>query len=297
MNRSLYRTCTWVLWLALPLTVLRYWQVWDRLPVRMATHFDLANHPNGWMTREVSFWFSLGLTAFLLAIFTAVLYVVQSKQGINLFTWGLLGLFYLVIGLVYSVNSGLIDYNLYGLPINLGPVIIPIAVGVLALIVIYLATQRGTPLPATDLIVEEVHAGRVWALFLGLPLIAEIWIAVITPLPGIRLGVALIGLVLLASAAMAYSGFHYCFSRHGLEIRTLGFRLRSIPASQIKEYSARRWNPLYGYGIRGVGKGRAYVWGNQGVRLKTSAGEVFLGHREPDRIVRDLDMMMGFSHS
>jgi len=297
MNRQLYRTGIWMLWLALPLTALRYWQTWDRLPGRMVTHFDFADHPNGWMSRESSFWFSVGLTVFLLAIFTVVLYLVQKKQEVNAFSWGLLAFFYLVIGLIYSVNSGLIDYNLYGLPINPGPFIASIAVGIVALIALYFFTQRGAALPATDVIAEEVHSGRACALVLGLPALAEIWIATIIPQPGTRLGVALVGLVLLMAAAMAWSGFRYSFSRHGLEIRTLGMRLRSIPSGQIKEYAAERWNPLFGYGIRGVGQGRAYVWANQGVHIKTTAGEFFLGHREPGRIIRDLDMMMGFLQS
>jgi hypothetical protein len=69
----------------------------------------------------------------------------------------------------------------------------------------------------------------------------------------------------------------------------LGFRLRSIPRADIKEYAVESWNPLRGYGIRGIGNRRAYVWCNQGVRIQTNDGEVFLGHREPERIVRDLD--------
>jgi hypothetical protein len=46
-----------------------------------------------------------------------------------------------------------------------------------------------------------------------------------------------------------------------------------------------------GYGIRGSGERRAYIWGNTGVRLELSDGEVFLGHREPERIVHDLDFI------
>ena len=55
-----------------PLTALRYWQVWDELPARMATHFDANGQPNGWMSREAALYFALGLTAFMLVIFTAI---------------------------------------------------------------------------------------------------------------------------------------------------------------------------------------------------------------------------------
>jgi hypothetical protein len=48
---------------------------------------------------------------------------------------------------------------------------------------------------------------------------------------------------------------------------------------------------MAGYGIRGVGERRAYVWGNTGVRLLLSDGEVFLGHREPEKIMNDLNLI------
>jgi len=92
-------------------------------------------------------------------------------------------------------------------------------------------------------------------------------------------------------AVHTWLGFHYFFRNSGVEIRTLGFRLRSIPRDDIKQYAVESWNPLRGYGIRGIGDNRAYVWGNQGVRIQTTRGEVFLGHSEPQRIVNDLDAM------
>jgi hypothetical protein len=98
-------------------------------------------------------------------------------------------------------------------------------------------------------------------------------------------------ILMLGAAALAWSGFHYLFTNAGVEIRTLGFRLRSIPTEQIKEYAVGRWTPTGGYGIRGVGDKRAYVWGNKGVRIKTTDGEIFLGHSEPERIVHDLDLI------
>jgi hypothetical protein len=67
--------------------------------------------------------------------------------------------------------------------------------------------------------------------------------------------------------------------------------LRSIPSGQIKSYEISCWNPLDGYGIRGIGDRRAYVWGNRGIRIKTAEGEVFLGHSRPEKVVHDLDLM------
>jgi hypothetical protein len=54
---------------------------------------------------------------------------------------------------------------------------------------------------------------------------------------------------------------------------------------------------LRGYGIRGIGNTRAYVWGNKVVHISTQNGEVFLGHNDPARLVRDLDQMKQFTHS
>ena len=46
MNRKLFTILTALLWGMLPLTALCYWQVWDRLPARMATHFGANGQPN-----------------------------------------------------------------------------------------------------------------------------------------------------------------------------------------------------------------------------------------------------------
>jgi len=102
-----------------------------------------------------------------------------------------------------------------------------------------------------------------------------------------------VALVLFGALAMAWSGFHYRFLRHGVEIRTLGYRLRSIPRQQIVSYAAESWNPLGGYGIRGIGNNRAFVWGNKVVCIKMTNGEVYLGHNDPQRILRNLDLITG----
>jgi hypothetical protein len=36
----------------------------------------------------------------------------------------------------------------------------------------------------------------------------------------------------------------------------------------------------------------AYVWTHRGVRVDTTNGYVFLGHKEPEKIVHDLETMM-----
>jgi hypothetical protein len=284
------------MWLALPLVALRHWQVWDQLPASMATHFDAANHPNGWMTREASLWFAVGLMAFLLTIFTVVLYVAQ-RYPLRPSSWALLAFFYLVVGLIFYVENGVIDYNLHGQPINVSAFGIILAVGIVGLLAVFLGSARGKALPPGDLLTEEIHAARGWALVFIVPLVAMAGIFVTAPNTGMRVAMGSVGLILLVSLAMTWDGFHYLFTRHGVEIRTLGFRLKSIPLGQIKQYTVQHWSPIGGYGIRGVGGLQAYVWTNKGVRIETYEGVVFLGSAEPQRLVQDLDMMMKLSHS
>jgi hypothetical protein len=84
-----------------------------------------------------------------------------------------------------------------------------------------------------------------------------------------------------------------------VEIRALGFRLRRIPLSQIKEFRAERVNPLTdfgGWGIKGFGSDTAYIWGGRtALHIKTYTGDVYLGHEDPDRLVRDLEALMNIA--
>ena len=145
----------------------------------------------------------------------------------------------------------------------------------------------------SDVLAEETHSGRAWSLIILLALIGPMIGVALVPSTVGRWAVALVGLIAIATFAMSWSGFQYRFQRHGVEIRMLGFRLRSIPKQSIVSYSIEPWAFIRGYGIRGIGSSRAYVWCNQVVHIKTSNGEIFLGHSDPQRIVRDLDMVTG----
>jgi hypothetical protein len=163
-------------------------------------------------------------------------------------------------------------------------------------LIVTLAEKRGERLPVTvapdnDAIVEEVHNGRPWSGLFLIPIVVLTAIVLVVPNQSGRLAMALVAIVMVLACAMAWDGFHYSFTRHGVEIRTLGFRLKSIPLLQIKKYEVGNWNPLRGYGIRGIGNHKAYVWGNKGVRVEMFDGEVFLGHADPQRIVRDLNVI------
>jgi len=144
-----------------------------------------------------------------------------------------------------------------------------------------------------NVLAEETHSGRAWSLIILLGLIGPMIGVALVPSTADRWAVALVGVIAIGTFAMSWSGFQYRFLRHGVEIRMLGFRLRSIPKQSIVSYSIEPWAFIRGYGIRGIGNTRAYVWGNQVVHIKTSNGEIFLGHKDPERIVRDLNMVTG----
>jgi hypothetical protein len=281
------------LWLFLPLVAFRNWQVWDRLPTRVAVHFDIAGRPNGWMSREGSLQFILVFMAAILAVATLVMWRIRMPRSS---AWAVLGVFYVVLGALYCGEESILAYNLGRAPLHVLPIVISALVAVLILTAIYLGSERGPEVPITGhVFADEVHASRALAVAMFVPSLVELVLAVRVP-AGVRIVLVLSALVLAGVATMAWGGFHYLFKSSGVEIRTFGFRLRSIPAEEIREYAITRWNPLGGYGIRGIGNRRAYVWGNQGVRINTTNGQIFLGHRDPARIIHDLDAIKRFAH-
>jgi len=291
MNRNLFRTLAVLLWAAPVAVAVRYWQVWDRLPARMATHFDAAGRANGWMTREESFHFSVGFVAVLVLFFSAILWLVEKKYPLAKLSWALLGFFHLETWMtVYMMNS-MVAYSLNGAPLRVAPVLVATPLGILIVLVVAFAEKRGSALPAGDLIAEEVNSGKAWSVIFLVPLLGLAPAVILVKNAGARLALGVVGIILVGVFAMAWDGFHYRFTRHGIEIRTLGYRLKTVPLLQIQHYEPSGWSALGGYGIRGIGNRKAYVWGNQGVRVKLYDGEVFLGHSDPQRIIHDLDVI------
>ena len=141
---------------------------------------------------------------------------------------------------------------------------------------------------------EETHSGRVWSLIILAAVVGPVLSVFFYPTAPARFGLGVAGVVGVGAALMAWSGFQYRFLQNSVEVRVLGFRLRSIPRQSIVNYSIESWAFLRGYGIRGIGRTRAYVWGNKVVHIRTTNGEVFIGHDDPERIVRDLNMVTGF---
>jgi hypothetical protein len=226
----------------------------------------------------------------MLMTFTWALTRVRKPDAL---AWSLLAMLYLVIVVLFSINDGLLNYNISGTPLNIVPALVVLFVAAITVMVVALMTKRGSELPRHSDVAqaEEVHSAPLWALGFAVITAVELIVIAAVPLRGLRLVMSLPALILLAVTALAWSGFRYRFSSHGVEISTLGFRLRSIPLENIEAYAVAPWNPMGGYGIRGIGERRAYVWGNSGVRIMLSDGEVFLGHREPEKIMNDLNLI------
>jgi uncharacterized membrane protein len=114
MERKLFLTAVVLAWLALPLTALNYSRAWDRLPTRMAIHFNASWQPNGWTTREGSRMLALGMTAFLLTVFTITSLVVRAVPAPAFSRWAMVAVFYVVLTVVFLVNKWVVDRNFVG---------------------------------------------------------------------------------------------------------------------------------------------------------------------------------------
>jgi hypothetical protein len=114
-----------IAWLALPLTAFNYWRAWDRLPARIAVHFDVNWQPNGWTSREGALTLALVTTGVLLATFTFATFVASRKRTSVISLWAMIIVFYVALGLVYRVNKWIADRSIVQTqttPLNVGMV-------------------------------------------------------------------------------------------------------------------------------------------------------------------------------
>jgi len=110
MNRRWYKTLVALMWLALPITAVDYASNWDRLPVRMAVHFDANWQPNGYTSREGALELGLGVMVFMLVVSTIGLLIAHALKPAA--AWPLLMVFYVTIGFVWFGNRSIIRWNL-----------------------------------------------------------------------------------------------------------------------------------------------------------------------------------------
>ena len=109
MSEKTARALTPLPWLSLPLVATAYVLLWERMPARLAVHFDASGEPNGWMGRWESAAFDVGVLLFMLATYSWRLY----RRGPS-DSPGQLVLFNVTILFVTAVFLGLLKYNITG---------------------------------------------------------------------------------------------------------------------------------------------------------------------------------------
>jgi uncharacterized membrane protein len=110
MNRDFYKPLVWLMWAALPITALNYWLAWDRLPTRMAVHFDANWQPNGYTSREGALMLGLGIMAVLLLMFTIAALIARAMKPAA--SWLMLVFFYVLLGFLWFGNHSIVEWNL-----------------------------------------------------------------------------------------------------------------------------------------------------------------------------------------
>jgi hypothetical protein len=118
MNRDWYKPAIWLMWLALPTTALNYWRAWDKLPMRMAVHFDANWQPNGYTSREGALMLGLGIMAFMLVVFTVGGLIAHALKPMA--AWPALIVFYVVLGTCWFANNWIVERNLNAQPPHSG---------------------------------------------------------------------------------------------------------------------------------------------------------------------------------
>jgi hypothetical protein len=311
MNARVKRFLAWLPIFGLAALAVRLALVWDRLPARMMSHFDAAGNPNGWMNRG-----GFALTPFILLFPIFALLAVMTDRVSRrkpVAGWVLLALSLALAAVTLTVFWSAIDANLYHTQLEMLPmwivlfVIVPLSFAIGIDWRWWLSSRRKQALAqhtgVARVIAEESHGSPLMAAVIALAgvgvLVAVILVDRVAPAMILVILFVTLTAVLL-SACWAWRGFTYRFTTAAVDVLTLGFRLRRIPLSEIRDFSAERVNPLTdfgGWGIKGYGSDTAYIWGGRtALHIKTSTGDVYLGHKDPDRLVRDLEMVLNPAH-
>jgi hypothetical protein len=110
MKKDWHKLAVLLLWLALPAMALKYWRVWDQLPLRMAVHFDANWQPNGFTSRQGSLMLSLGMLATMQVLFTITFFIVRAQKPGAL--WPMLLFSYVFLGFFWFANNWIVEFNL-----------------------------------------------------------------------------------------------------------------------------------------------------------------------------------------
>lgn len=110
MGRNWHKPLVLLMWLSLPIAAWSYWSVWDRLPARMAVHFDATWHPNGYTSREGAVQLGLGILVVMLVLFTVATLIIDSMKPAAF--WPALLIAYVVLGFCWYGNYSIVKFNL-----------------------------------------------------------------------------------------------------------------------------------------------------------------------------------------
>ena len=110
MRRNWYKPLLALMWLTLMTSALNYWRVWDRLPDRMAVHFDANWQPNGFTSKEASVELGRGIMVVILVLFTVAGLIAHAMKPAA--AWPMLVAFYLVLGMIWYGNYSIVKFNL-----------------------------------------------------------------------------------------------------------------------------------------------------------------------------------------
>lgn len=110
MTRDWYKALVLVMWLALPINARNYWRAWDRLPARMAVHFDVKRQPNGYASKERAAGLGLGILATVLVLCTVAMLISRALHPSA--SWAVLIISGVMLGFIWYGNNSIIRFNL-----------------------------------------------------------------------------------------------------------------------------------------------------------------------------------------
>ncbi len=310
MSRSIKRSLAWIPVLAVLVLGIRTAEVWDRLPGVMMSHFDDRGVANGWMGRNQFVLFMFVLVGFIVGLLALISDRVSRRRRVA--GWFVMALNWGTAAFITAVFWATLDANLNHSRLSMVPVwalivvLVPLSFSIGIDWRWWLSQQRreaARQARPAQVVAEEHHGSNVFAVLFFAVAVGFVVVSALAHRDGAMLAVVAVsvGAVLLVLCGLwALHGFTYRFTTAAIEIRVFGLRLRRIPLSQITHYDVERCNPLTdfgGWGIKGFGNETAYIWGGHtGLRIKTASGDVYLGHREPQRLVNDLNRLMKYAH-
>jgi hypothetical protein len=110
MNKPWHKLAVLLLWLPLPVIALKYWRLWDQLPLRMAVHFDANWQPTGFTSRQGALMLAVGILATIQVLFTIAIVIVRAQKP-DAFR-PMLAFAYLFLAFFWFANNWVVEFNL-----------------------------------------------------------------------------------------------------------------------------------------------------------------------------------------